>query len=159
MTPEDLLRGWVKTHGPISMDWSQDFMARPEVKRIVEYRDANVVACVRKHKRLVDILKCLEAEGGKVSAMRPVPNQGSPSARQFPDGKSNRGHRFGALKARRPRACRTTVRSPSQLRNQRLRTGGVRRRQPSTSTQSTGPITYRRLTATGSLCTRVACAL
>ncbi len=84
MTPEDLLRGWVKTHGPISMDWSQDFMARPEVKRIVEYRDANVVACVRKHKRLVDILKCLEAEGGKVSAMRPVPNQGSPSARQFP---------------------------------------------------------------------------
>ena len=88
MTPEELLRGWVKTYGPISTDWSRDFIARPEVKKIVEYRDANVVACVRKHKRLVDILNCLEADGKKAPARRPAPIREptrSPSPRYFPN--------------------------------------------------------------------------
>ena len=99
MTPEELLRGWVKTHGPISTDWSRDFIARPEVKKIVGYRDADVVACVRKHKRLVDILNCLEADGKKAPARRPAPIRGSPSARQFPRRKLKPWSPFRGIKS------------------------------------------------------------
>ena len=60
-----------------------------------------------------------------------------------PDGNSSRGHLSGALKAHNPRACRTTVRSRSPLRNQRIRAGEMRRRQPSTSTRSTVPTISR----------------
>lgn len=124
MTPEDLLRGWVTTHGLISMGWTQDFMARPEAKKIVEYRDADIVACVRKHKRLVDILNCLKAEGEKVPARRQAPNLGSPAARQLPRRKVKPWSPFRGTKSPQSKSLRNDREKPKPVSKSKVQNWG-----------------------------------
>jgi hypothetical protein len=106
MNKRELLNLWEATHQSLESDpESRDrFLQSEEVPKILDYEDAEIVACVASQKRLIDILARLEEREearrrenppervpyGTLSKHEAVGPTGSSEPRQFSDGAKER---------------------------------------------------------------------
>lgn len=106
MNKRELLQLWEATHQSLESEpkWRDRFLQSEEVSKILDYEDAEIVACVASQKRLTDILALLEEREearrrenppkrvpyGTLSKHEAVGPTGSSEPRQFSDGAKER---------------------------------------------------------------------
>lgn len=62
VTKEEILNFWVSIHGALSPQQREEFLARNELAYLMTHTDGDVAACIRKRKKLRDIVACLRDE-------------------------------------------------------------------------------------------------
>jgi len=110
MTPQNLLIAWMRIYGPIPEALRHKFIARSEVNTIVGFCDTDIVANIRRHKLLAEILKSLEADAKRKTTS--MPGSG------------------GAIKPKKPKPTKKSL-SPFKNKSARYRPLSAETQQPS----------------------------
>ncbi len=78
LSAEELLELWQSVHGQLNAEWKKEFLNKPQINIILQFKSELIIPAVHKNQKLVDILVSLEAAEKeithKVSSARKISN-------------------------------------------------------------------------------------
>jgi len=101
VTRTEILKFWIATHGPLTPELQDEFLARDELAYMLVHSSRDVQDCIRKHKKLRDIVTCLRGKAESDRSGEPRTPRGpksSPTSRgSRPKTRSGRSRTAGEV--------------------------------------------------------------